>query len=258
MFLKVWRPPQVQKQRKPCSRDHSVCSTIVRSLQTAISSIFQNASPPEQAYFAHTYRLQNIHLGWWPWDGASVEAQGSGWSLNGSWAKLGVIGPTSSGRDSDLTVFCNSVKTLDLKNIWNLPIFVMFPGKSRQVGKKKYVQIIRLCNCNLYCNYNTFGTLQSRDGTRNGLLCRCFFHCWWTYHECLPATMLLHNMRWKVNVWWIPRIFKVLDLLIQERHPPSRTDTEDFPWLLPLRERDSMSHVTRWAARGLSYTCPTL
>lgn len=50
---------------------------------------------------------------------------------------------------------------------------------------------------------------------------------------------------------------KLLDLLTQERYSPPGTDTEDFPWLLPLRERDSVSAVTKGATMGWSYICPT-
>lgn len=58
-------------------------------------------------------------------------------------------------------MFWSSVKMLDLKNTWNFPIFVRFPGKSRQVAKKK--------GCSNNVKINTIRTLQSRGGIRNGI-----------------------------------------------------------------------------------------
>lgn len=74
---------------------------------------------------------------------------------------VSLICPTLQGGDSGLTIFWNSLKMLDLRNTWNLPNFLMFPGKSSWVEKKK---VFKQCD---FIQISSVRTLQRRGGTRN-------------------------------------------------------------------------------------------
>lgn len=89
VLLKMESSPKVQKQRKPHRRDHAKCLQYYstspkprpKSLPKHIAtraSIFCNI--PSDC------KTQTWVDG--PWDGASSEARGSGWSLTGPWIKL--------------------------------------------------------------------------------------------------------------------------------------------------------------------------
>lgn len=147
----------------------------------------------------------------------------------------------------------SSIKNLDLKNTWNLTAFVMVPGKNRQVGKKKDVQIMWLVKITMIKE-----PWKAEVAPELGFCADAY--CVAGGLNPNASSVLCYCTLWgeKLNLWQIPKNLKMLDVLTQERHPPPGTDTEDFfPWILPLRVRNSVSDMTKWAATRWRYTYPT-